>query len=376
MGQMDSAYNSDAQVRRTYYPNGQIKTDTLRIRTLAPLSSGGSFEPHAYGLQYSYDLDGRRTQLRHPGTIAPVVGGITRDLTTYDYFSLTGDLRSVTDPLGNEFTLAYHSRGLLSSVTRPGEIFETFGYDGPGRLTSNRVTSTSSSEYAYYTSFIRTAALNYDVRDKLVRVRSGGGVRDTLFTSYSPLGHVATGTTVAHSRTAYGQDGRSILTEQIDHDAMGNQVESLYSEEYTGPGHSTNSLKTQGYRYQNGTGRLVNNPKPYQLDSIYYDGAGNEIFRTDYPPNNDPRSYYKDRASYYAADGTLRAADARYVSTASITLNAFFTGAFEEYRYDPLGRMILNDLLLCEAVPPWRRSHARPLLLRYSGSDQPFVQAH
>lgn len=73
-----------------------------------------------------------------------MVAGVVRDLTTYEYLPLTGDLGSVTDPLGNEFTIDYNLRGMVESVTRPGGIFETSLYDELGRLRSNRVTSTSS----------------------------------------------------------------------------------------------------------------------------------------------------------------------------------------------------------------------------------------
>ena len=52
----------------SYFANGLLKTDSTWIRTLA--GGGGAADlastPHHYGLSFTYDLDGRRTTLRHP----------------------------------------------------------------------------------------------------------------------------------------------------------------------------------------------------------------------------------------------------------------------------------------------------------------------
>src|SRR6266498_650033 len=55
-GRLLTADNADAKVKRTYYPNGLIQTDSLRIQTVAR----DNWETHKYGLLNKYDLDGRR----------------------------------------------------------------------------------------------------------------------------------------------------------------------------------------------------------------------------------------------------------------------------------------------------------------------------
>ena len=73
---LTQADNGDAQVRRSYGKNGTLVIDSLRIRTVAPVDSGGNFTTHQYALRYQYDLNRRRVGLIHPPSVAPVGGGV------------------------------------------------------------------------------------------------------------------------------------------------------------------------------------------------------------------------------------------------------------------------------------------------------------
>ena len=232
----------------------------------------------------------------------------------------------------SQFNFGYNNRFILTSISRPGFVNESLGYDDGGRMTSNSVTSSYGA--------LRSAALVYDVRDKLLRTTNPAGNGDTLTASYSDFGHVRNGFTVSHGRTVTNYQARYTSSETIAHDAMGNQTQTVNETRMTYPGYNTTTTKTQGYTYQNGTGRLVETPKSGQTDTIKYDGAGNEIFHRDNSTNGDASSYHRDRASFYSADGQLRAAETRYIGTGNITAEGIFTRVFEEFRYDALGRRI------------------------------------
>src|SRR5688572_22684224 len=97
-GNLLTPNDRDAPRSRTDHRNGQLKTETQRIRTLAELSAGGDTITHAYTLTYTYDRNGRRRELQHPASLAPVVSGIIKDRTRYDYHPF-GELSKVTDVL-------------------------------------------------------------------------------------------------------------------------------------------------------------------------------------------------------------------------------------------------------------------------------------
>jgi YD repeat-containing protein len=87
MGNVLTANNRDAQVSRTYFPNGAVKTDTLRLREYAT----SSFSSTRYGLAYSYDRNGRRSALRHPYAYAPQGSGMSDSVRyVYNVSSVSG----------------------------------------------------------------------------------------------------------------------------------------------------------------------------------------------------------------------------------------------------------------------------------------------
>lgn len=97
-------------------------------------------------------------------------------------------------------------------------------------------------------------------------------------------------------------------------------------------------MNTDTY-YQFGTGRLLARNTTYssglpRSDTTEYDRAGNILFSTQ--PLSASQPTWEDRASYYGADGRLYATDYRGE-------NSDYSGnrdAFDEYRYDALGRRV------------------------------------
>jgi RHS repeat-associated protein len=78
---------------------------------------------------------------------------------------------------------------------------------------------------------------------------------------------------------------------------------------------------------------LVFNSHPTNDGKAKYDEAGNTVFSAQKPTINS--TSYEDRASYYGAGGALAAVDFRQISSSTWKI------AFDEYRYDALGRRVL-----------------------------------
>jgi hypothetical protein len=117
------------------------------------------------------------------------------------------------------------------------------------------------------------------------------------------------------------------------------------------PGNTVVNNATTTYQYDplgnsdstSATGRLVrikNGSQTLDWDTLYYDAPGNRIF-----PTRSGRGAGLDRASYYAADRRLKAVDARTLGDLEAVVSVE-TVAFEQYRYDALGR--------CVWVRAWR----------------------
>ena len=86
MGNLLSARNRFAQVGRTYFPNGALKTDTLRIAK-TDLSAWDA--THQYVNIYAYNLDGQRIAMSRPSQLGLFA------TTTYGYDAQTGALSTL-----------------------------------------------------------------------------------------------------------------------------------------------------------------------------------------------------------------------------------------------------------------------------------------
>ena len=154
-GNMRTAYNSYARVKRSYYRNGLLETDSLRIRTyrspaptgcLGTVASdaptpGSEFNQHVYGLRYRYNQAGQRTALRQPDGLDTCAG--LCDSTRYNYSTTRGILSSVVDGKGNTTSFAYDNAGRLTTTTFPGAWLDEKTYDHDSRINWRRVSKTA-----------------------------------------------------------------------------------------------------------------------------------------------------------------------------------------------------------------------------------------
>jgi len=60
-------------VRRTFYKNGLVQSETQKLRTWY----GTDTTRHVYVVGYRYDLSGRLVALGHPAQLAPAAGADT-----------------------------------------------------------------------------------------------------------------------------------------------------------------------------------------------------------------------------------------------------------------------------------------------------------
>ncbi|HTE17200.1 MAG TPA: hypothetical protein VK689_02335, partial [Armatimonadota bacterium] len=202
-GLQERADNANAQVRRLYYPNGQLQYDSLYTREVAT----ASFNTHRYGLEYRYDRAGRTTSLLHPAQLRPPLAaaqGWTGNQFTYD--PLTGALSTVTDPMGNPFRYYYNVRGEPDSLVLPGGITHRYSYNNGGQLQGHDIYNPATSGNRYPLNWLHRATLEYELRGKLRQFGNRDWLADTLKVQYSGLGHMA--------RSTHSYRGRYTDTDQ------------------------------------------------------------------------------------------------------------------------------------------------------------------
>ena len=404
MGRMLAAHNRDARVSRTYYPGGLLRTDTLRIRRyvpydvvtsggggpgggIVPTSTGpgtptqvngrmghpyappragggvtiqalpgepypdGDFTAHVYGLQYTYDLSGRRTVLGYPANLAPTGSG-AGTTATYGYDPETGELRTVTDVFGRQYGFSYDARGRPIGTTFPGQGQETRGYDDDGRLTSRYETAQSG------TVMLHQYALGYDARGKVLSVTGGtASGAQQIETRYSGLGMVVStdwsrGGTAGRLVEQYQVDALENVQQKFERSPLG--VETTSRQEHLPGTHQLRAVYGERVLAAGGGGIYVQDP-----DTLHqrYDQAGQVRFGVHrrYTTTNSQNglqhnlAYWMEAASFYGADDKLHVYQ-QYEQSAGSGWRG--TGTYEEHRYDALGRRVLSraredDLDLC-----------------------------
>jgi RHS repeat-associated protein len=329
LGNTLTANNRDARVTRTYYNNSLLKTETQQIRTLAEIPAGGSFNSHVHTLTYKYDKDGRRIELQHPSNLAPMVGGVLKDRTSYLYYSF-GELERVTDLLGHQYRYTYSLRTEQDSLYLPRGVKERFTYDQDGNLATYVVRNGAGA-------LMRNLTMRYDGRGRLVRSL---GLPDTLIVRHSGLGHVVSSNLVTHGFNQVGGTLDHTVNETFTNDALGNLRSMVSTATVVAQGASTITNRGQALTYLGQTSRLSKSEStigPFVRDTTWFDQAGNTVFT--YQSAFVSTATLQDRASFYDAEGRLRAADhRRYDEFQSFTKP--YQWSFEEYRYDALGRRV------------------------------------
>jgi RHS repeat-associated protein len=327
-GKLAHAANADAIVRRTYFPNGQVRTDSSYVREVG----GNDTFSRLSGIEYGYH-EGRLTRMLHPRNLADAAA-----LTdTFSYHPGTGELSWARDRLGNAFTFTNDNTGAQVRTTLPGGIVDTARYDLEGRLEWRRETS------PFYTVPLQEETYLHDARNKLVaatvKPSVGRSTEATFWQWYSGLGNLV----MTHwANTTDAQWQREAFTV----DPLGNVVHrrSIVSES-EGPGVDNPDFR---YTFDAAVARVrrvelvdvtTADPTNQALDQTFttYDASGNQ--ETSYQRVYSDRQWRmtSDSRSYYGLDDRLRAVQKYETQLATVPKEM---GLFEEYRYDPLGRRV------------------------------------
>jgi RHS repeat-associated protein len=203
VGNMTVAANLDARIYRSYYPNSQLETDTLKLRKYDTSGGGGGpqcppfcpeapvgfslpgedshYSTHRYGLRHIYDLNGRDSLLIYPSNIAASYGGEPDTVVGYEYYDW-GALEQVTGLQGGDYGFYYDNDGRLDSLSYPGGAGSKYTYDDDGRLTLRQTWDSGGAS-------LQADTLSYDRRGKLLSGRRVGGSEVTNV--YSGLGQLA-----------------------------------------------------------------------------------------------------------------------------------------------------------------------------------------
>jgi RHS repeat-associated protein len=341
IGNLKTADNGAARVRRAYFPNGLLEIDTLIIRGYGT----ADWESHVYVTQHRYDLNGRRRWMQHPQTLAPPpLNGVRRDSVRYAYNDI-GKLETLRDLLGNVFSFNYDAEERLEVLGYPGGISERNHYDNDGQVRQRVQTATQfvGQPGGFEVATIHDDTLAYDARGKLLRV---GAKADSASHAYTGLG------ALAFSRFVNRRFRTDFADERYTVDALGNQS---YRRHEAPPTETAlqSVVDSVFYSYQRGTGRVVksanaapNQPNTY-VDTTVYDSAGNKrIFAS---TAQDPSAGLVETriVYYYDAEDRLHLVDKRACGfqfgqcNPSNELGVERRGAYEEFRYDALGRRVL-----------------------------------
>jgi RHS repeat-associated protein len=146
--------SGDNQTTYTYTTDNRVATVTRK--NLAPY--GTANQTHAWTYTYTKYASGIVQKLVVQGPLG------TTDLTTYNYSS-TGDLTSVTNPLGQTTTYSgYNSLGQVGTVTGPNGDITSYAYYPGGKLKSITTypngSSASTASFTYSSGLLATSAVN------------------------------------------------------------------------------------------------------------------------------------------------------------------------------------------------------------------------
>lgn len=324
-GRLVRADNREARISRSYFAAGALRTDTLRIRSYGTTS----FTTTVFGTRQSVDAAGRRQSLVLPTALAD-------DSLVYAYDAQRGFLREITqgsrrvrvalDRAGRQDSLVV-SR--LVSGSFVAGIIERRAYDDDDHLRwRERKRGTGQG--------IITDSLSYDARGRMRRVWSSSAATEvglrTITNAYSGMGAV-----VASEES---KGGAWWEAEQYRTNALG-QV--WFSRADKG---ATATPYPQRSHYNHNGAVVARQPlRTDPADTITFDDttythvdqAGN-ITRSGSRSRFQGANTYVAVRNYYRSDNRLAVVQ-RYSYT-----NSGRDGAWEEFRYDALGRKVLSRI--------------------------------
>jgi RHS repeat-associated protein len=308
-GALRSAENADARTTRLYNPDGSLKRECQSQRDV----NGTDVGQHQQCLEYGYDAAGRLTSRALAG-----------QQLSYRYRPATGRIAGIDiAPLGDAIDFEHDPKGQLSLIRRAGAgITERVEYTPDGEVRRSTVATTPGGAPDF-----RDAALSYDVRGRRTVLANQIGWRDTLWASYTPMGHLASRTHSALGVNYAGGGIRTVSQETTAHDALGNLRTARLLNSAVASGASNNQSTPRAYEYDGGTGRI----RRVSLGGVWsqpseYDANGYTLYTH--------QAESAERADYYNALGQLVASDVRAPSS------MYNVRSFNEYRYDALGRRI------------------------------------
>ncbi len=325
MGRVLTARNSDARVKRSYYRNGLLQTDSLWIRTV----QGWDSTQHVYGLHNGYDLDGRRGALDPPVQLMYALYTIFWNYDPqFDALASVGDLQDAL------YYYDYTPRGEVASIAFAGAYTEFFSYDADGRILADTIKNLGGTAYPRIGSDpVRGIQYGYDARDKLVSGADRVAYKDTVTMGYSGLGYLVQSNLSQRGKPqGCGSSARYAVAETFKYDGQGNRYRGDRTEAITESGGcSSSSGWGSGSAFAPGIGRLTKDTLTSGVTTYTYNAAGDIEF------TQNLGGPAQEQASYYGADGKVRAVDSRRAAGPNPQFG-FWTRAFDEYRYDALGR--------------------------------------
>jgi RHS repeat-associated protein len=357
MGWLVAADNQNAQVRRSYYPNGAIRTDTLRIQKEGVTTP--DFSAHVYGVSYTYDLNGRRkTVTNHLG-----------HTTTYNYDFKTGNLSSVIDVYGLTHRFHYDLMGRLDTLVRmtgrADSVIEAHKFDLASRLRKRLIIQNSRGLTVY------NDTLSYDGRDKVIKHNG-----DVL--GYAPLGQLVLSQMAAFSNTP----------ERFGTDALG--LHKWRTTQYKPSNTNASTTMTDTIYYAPGSS-IINasvawktsgspDTTEYTIDYLGNQNGSTNLTRTDIDPTtpewvggvHQRYGFRKNTLSQYNNENRLSYTrlqkDTIWVGSAE---SGWYT-ATETYKYDALGRRVwvrsLKDTT-CTYSDPGSGCHSTDTRTVWDGDD-------
>jgi RHS repeat-associated protein len=119
-----SNYDGASRTFTEMTPQGRVSTRTTDVQgRLTSGQIGG-----VYAVSYTYDSHGR---------LSTITQGTGPDTRTYTFtYNASGDLATITDPLGRVVSLAYDAAGRVISQTLPGNRVVGYSYDANDNITS------------------------------------------------------------------------------------------------------------------------------------------------------------------------------------------------------------------------------------------------
>jgi len=349
VGNLLTAKSPYAEVVRTYTLGGGVEGDSLAIRAA---DTGATGMAHGYRLVNHYDLAGRRISQDQPSNLLWVSAGsgAAGSSNFYGYDPQSGALETVTDQRGNTFRYHYNGAGLLESLTMPGGITETHLYDDDSR-----------EVHRVEVGPMGTLHEDYITRDAAGKVlgagaqglATAGGSGNFTYAGLGPVTQSSldffdfeklTLTTDAFGHTiTKKQDGTEsdpgTKLYQYAYEANSNrlsritgQLGSTGTDLLTHSYDATGDLTAQTYTQTTPTIAGEGTTGPTHVDASWsivmgYDAAG-RLLTTNRTTVNDGTNWQNDPSRRRTA----------------AAINTGY-GAYEEYRYDPLGRRV------------WKRTH-------------------